>query len=327
MATYTDPAADAAARLAEFQSGITSGVTPPSSEVQSLSTTPAEVNLANAPNLEKLSALANQINQQAQKQANLSRIPGAAALEEQSSKNIADLLAGNLPQSFTENLRTSLATQYGGAGFGVDTQALNAAALRATGIETQAQKLRGEEALAGAYARNPAAPIWDVTRGMLTPELYTTYLNQKAQQAAEAARLAEQRRQFDISSQWEREQASSQAATQLQIAQMQAGQARAELEEKIREFNRTQDAGVAMQVAQLREQANQAQIQAQLAQQQLNAQIWGTSLQYMEPQFASAEAMFTKTLPQYVTTSMAPGSNVIQIPKFVAPQIRSLGGW
>lgn len=278
------------------------GVGGGNSEANSLVSVPAEANIAAAPQLEQLSGLVNKINQQAQQQANLSRIPGAAGLEQQSSENIANLLAGNLPTGFTEQLRSSLAGKYGGAGFGVDTAALNAAALRASGIESQEQQLRGEQALAGAYARNPAAPIWDVTRGMLTPENYTNYLNQKAQQAAEAARLAENRRQFDL----DYKLRVDDNQYRLQIAQMQAAQAQAELDEKIREFNRTQDQRTLEQVNELKQRAAMANQDVALKTQQLNAQVWNTALQYMDPRWANFEALTQRSLPNYVQTTQIP---------------------
>lgn len=155
-----------------------------------LATKTAQANLAASPYNVQLADIINRVNREAQKQANLARIPGAAGLEEQSSENIQDLLSGRLSSSYLENLYTNLAQQWGGRGYGVDTPALNAAALRAIGITTEDLQKRGQEQLTAAYARNPAAPLFDISSMLTTPSVYSTT-------AANRAALAERARESD----------------------------------------------------------------------------------------------------------------------------------
>lgn len=284
---------------------------PATPEAQSLVSTPAEINLAAQPTLEKLSQMVNQINRQAQ----VSMIPGGEQMEQQSAQNISNLLAGKVDTDWMQNMQAGLAQQYGARGFGPDTGAMSAAAMRAMGLQSQALKSQGEKELAAAYARFPS---YDISKSMLDPTLYTTYLNQKAQQAAEAARLAEQRREFDASLAFKQSQAGGAASNELAIAQMQADATQKALNEKIREFNITHDTGVLEQVNTLREQARQANMDVSLKTQQLNAQVWGTALQYMDPYWASYEAQTHQTLPQYVQTN-TPNMN-LRIPNLI-------GGW
>lgn len=273
---------------------------------QSLVETPADVNLANAPNLEAITALVSRLNRQAQESA----LPGGKELAEQSSQNIANLLSGQLPASFTNQLQTSLAQQYGArGGFGVDTGAMNAAALRSMGLQSMALQSEGEKEYQAALG---AAPKVDVTQFMLTPDRYQNYLSEQARQAAEAARLSEQRREYDLGL----EQRNQQYQAQLESARMQAAQANNELEEKKREYNITRDTNVLMEINQLQERARQATMSAQQAQQDLNLQTWKTALQYMDPMFAAGQAINTRQLPQYVTTSL---------PTYQRPNIPMIG--
>lgn len=163
----------------------------------------ASQNLAAMPQLQSLSTLINQIN----KTANESRVTGGAGLEAQSSANIANELAGNLPQDFLTQLQTGIAQRSGRAGFGANSSNANAAALRAMGLSSIDMQDRGQRNLTAAY--NRAAPLWSVQEGMVTPALaeqqqyHTTQAaleNQAQQYSSSQARaaLAEQQRQFDI---------------------------------------------------------------------------------------------------------------------------------
>lgn len=295
-------------------SPTTTGTTP-STEAQSLVSTPAQVNLAAGPDLEALSQMVNRINQQ----ANMARVPGGQALEEQSSRNIAEELAGNLPRSFIENLQSGLAQRGQAGGFGVDTAALNAAAMRSMGLETIARQAQGQRDLTAAYER--AAPLYDISRSMLTPELYNQYLANKADQAARAASLAEQRRQFDISSEQASANAALESQTRLREAQIRAATAASELAERQREYNITRDTGVLQQIAQLTEQARQANMEVDLRRNQLNTQVYQTNLQYMDPAYSMMTAQTMTQLPNYVNMS---------IPQYnfsTNMNIPLLGGW
>lgn len=281
---------------------------------QSLVSTPAQANVAAAPTLDALSQMVNRINRQAQ----TSMIPGGEQMEQQSAQNIANLLSGQLPTSFTQNLQSSLAQQYGARGFAPDTAAMNAAALRAMGLESQALQSKGEQELSAAYARHP---IYDISQSLLTPSAYASYQAQQAEAAARAASLAEQRREFDAEMAYKREfpggaagaSAAIEAQTQLEIARMNQQATQNALNEKIREFDRTQSAETAREINQLREQARQANMEVGLNTQRLNAQVWNTALQYMDPRTAAVTAANAATLPNYVSINT-------QMPQLI-------GGW
>ena len=92
------------------------------------------------------------------------RIPGAAGLESQSSKLIGQELAGQVPQDVMR-----LLAQQGAEGAAVTGGNPNAAYLKALGLTSLDLTGRGESELSAAYARNPAAPIFDASTGVLTP--------------------------------------------------------------------------------------------------------------------------------------------------------------
>lgn len=165
----------------EFGYGTTPGT---------LSTATAQSNLAAAPYHVQLANVINAANRAAQQQANVARIPGAAGLEELSSRNIQEELSGQLSQSYLDQLYGNLAQSWGGRGFGVDTGALNAAALRAIGLTTEELRKQGQLDLTAAYDRNPAAKLFDISPYLTTPSVYSSAANERA-------RLAEEAREFD----------------------------------------------------------------------------------------------------------------------------------
>ena len=283
----------------------------------------ADQNLAAAPSLEALSQMVNQIN----RQANQSRIPGGAALEEQSSQNIANELAGNLPDSFIQNLRTGMAQRGAAGGMGVDSPNMNAAALRGMGLESMDVQARGQANLGAAY--NRAAPLWDVSQGMVTPGLYESYTQHQAQnelqrqQNAQAqsqyqSELAQRQKEFEEMQKYRYTALESQGDSQVQVAQIQADQLNRQLEEKRREYNITRDTSVLTDIARLTEQARAANMDVSLKTQQLNAQVWGTALSYMDPRVASVTAAQTTNLPSYAN---------VNIPNYSQPNIPMVGGW
>lgn len=146
-------------------------------------------NLAAMPDITQLMDQINALNVSAQQKANVSRIPGEAGLEATSSANIANLLAGQVSPS-TLNLLGQQAGERGvmtGSPAGAGT---NAAYLKALGLTSEQLQAQGQTELSGAVARNPAAPIADPTKQLLTPEQSGTL-----QQGQE--KLAQQQQQFE----------------------------------------------------------------------------------------------------------------------------------
>jgi hypothetical protein len=109
--------------------------------------------------------LLNQINLGAQRQANLARIPGEASLEALSSADIAGLL--NPPAMFPDVTRQA-AEVTAGRGIGGSAAAYGTG-LRMTDEERLRRMQLGQQMLSQATARNPAAPLVDPTRFVITP--------------------------------------------------------------------------------------------------------------------------------------------------------------
>lgn len=118
-------------------------------------------------NLTALTSYVNNLNRQAQQAANAVRIPNAPALEQASSEAIASGLAGKVDPSTIRLLRQQAAER--GVNVGVDSPNADAAYLQALGITSTNQIAEAQRQLTQAYARNPAAPLFDPTTQLLTP--------------------------------------------------------------------------------------------------------------------------------------------------------------
>ncbi len=146
----------------------------------------------------------NQINQQAQQSANAGRIPGGAGLEGQSSANIHNALAGQLPSDVINQIGQQAAERgvSSGSPWGANS---NADYLKAIGLNSLQLQNTGQDWLSAATNRNPAAPIFDPSKLLITPA-------QQAQFGLEGANLnlANERGRSDAS--------NSNAARQLQAS-------------------------------------------------------------------------------------------------------------
>lgn len=123
----------------------------------------------------RLTNLVNQLNQQAQTAANQARIPGAAGLEQQSSNMIGQELSGQLPQDVQNQLAQYAAER------GISTG--NSNLLQQLGLNSLQAQQQGQQNLTAAYARNPAAPIYDPSQLILTPAQQAQLQNQQSQTA------------------------------------------------------------------------------------------------------------------------------------------------
>lgn len=97
----------------------------------------------------------NATNQQAQTNANNTRIPMAPQLQQQSSQNIADLL--NPPQQYAEIDVPSASRAVASGTVGSPFAGING--INMTRLQRQADMRLGEDMLSGALARNPGAPV------------------------------------------------------------------------------------------------------------------------------------------------------------------------
>lgn len=119
-------------------------------------------------NLGQLTEYINSLQRTAQTLANQARIPGAAGLEAQSSENIGADLRGEIDPD-TLRLMQQQAAERGVSRVGAGSPNESAAYLQALGLTSYARKKAGQEELTGAYARNPAAPLFDPSKMLLTP--------------------------------------------------------------------------------------------------------------------------------------------------------------
>jgi hypothetical protein len=172
--------------------GTPAAATPPS--VPSIASTQPNYDIA---------AAVNAFNRAQQQQANLSRIPGAAGLEGQSSANIASELSGSVPTDVL-NMLGEQAAERGVSTGSINAPGANAAYLRALGLTSLDQQARGQQDLSAAYSRNPDAPLFDVSG----------YMSEQDQRAMQEASLREQ----------EAVQAQNYALAQQQFAAQQAAQ-------------------------------------------------------------------------------------------------------
>lgn len=131
--------------------------------------------------IESLVSQINEIDQLAQQKANAGRIPGGAGLEEQSSGNISQALAGQLDPSVLQQLGQRSAERgiMTGSPSGPGT---NADYLRSLGLTSLDLMNTGQNWLTQATGRNPSAPIYSAGNQVLTAA-------QQAQQQAEQQRL------------------------------------------------------------------------------------------------------------------------------------------
>lgn len=251
-----------------------SGVSP---DVLALTQAPAAANLANQPQLEALAKMINDINMAA---------PGRS----QQLTNIQGMMAGNLDPATVQAAQQNAAAQYGARGFGVDSGAWQSAIQRAMGLSRQDLQERGSTALNAMYASMPTV---DVQNYMATPALYETHRSNVADEAARAAALREQARQFNLSSTAEESQFVRNLQQRAAESAQAAAQANAELAEKQRQFNESQSYAAAIDLARLQENARQANQQAEIARSELQQ---GAS-QFTASQ-SQQQGQFTSTLQQ-----------------------------
>lgn len=127
-------------------------------------------NATNLPQLQNLGAGINSFNQAQALQGLEQSVPGLAKLNQQSSTNIAQELAGEVPDDVVNNLITSAAERGILTGSPGSPNA-NAAYLRALGLTSLGQKQTGQANLTAAVARAPQVPLFNLSSMMTTPEM------------------------------------------------------------------------------------------------------------------------------------------------------------
>lgn len=232
--------------------GVAPGTNPTSQTVVTPVATPApvatpQINYAPQNNEEWIKAtteMINQINMQAQQAANAGRIPGGTGLESKSSANIGSALSGALPADVIYQIGQRAAERGVGTGspHGANT---NADYLRAIGLNSLQLQNTGQDWLTAALARNPAAPIFDPSKLLITPTQATGFgldqanfqLAQQRQQTEIANANAQRQLQSDLANAsnqlerdrlvWQYEQNRLNRENALRIAEMEAATRRA----------------------------------------------------------------------------------------------------
>lgn len=283
----------------------------------------ARQNIQAAPDIARLSELINQINHSANQQ----RVTGGAALEQQSSQNIADELAGNLPQSFIQNLQSSLAQGGAAGGFGVDSPHLNAAAWRGMGDESMKRQAQGQTDLNSAYSR--AAPLFSAENAMMTPALLQQQQDSAAQRALQAQQIGDQAQE------WRAQLAQRDTEFRGTVAQQQAdlaarmGLSYAQMGEQARQFDVGQQGETTRQGLELAARAaeQQAANTIQWAQMQQQQNQYTSTMANQQSQFGSTQAQqaqqYAQNLALKQQTLYAQHPNAMP----VAQQIANANQW
>jgi hypothetical protein len=297
----------------------------------------AQQNIAASGGMGELATLLQNINNT----NNTNRVYGGTQMEQQSSQNIQNELAGILPQDYLQNLQSTLAQRGASGGFGVDSANTNAAALRAMGIQSQQLQQQGQADLTSAY--NRAAPLVDASQFAMTPGLLETQQQNQAQNALEAqaqanamaqwqAQLGEQKSEYSQSLQQQKDAMAAQyglAYSQLNQAQKQFVDSQAQQASQYATGQANQmtqwSGSLAAQVAQQNQQNALAQA-AQAAQQQQYAQSQAQQLaEFGTTSAANQAALYGQTygvLPGYNANGQYTG----QVGTYTAPQ-PTTPGW
>jgi hypothetical protein len=165
------------------------------------------------------------------------------------------------------------------------------------GLSRQALQERGGAALNSMYGSMPTVDVQDY---MVTPALYETNRSNVAAEAARAAALREQAREFNISSAAEESQFVRNLQQRAAEAAQAAAQANAALAEQQRQFDVSQSYSAAIDLARLQENARQANQQADIAKSQLSQ----AASEFTASQ-AQQQSQFTSTLEQRKAESAA----------------------
>jgi hypothetical protein len=169
----------------------------------------AQQNIAAAGDIGSLTTLLQNINNT----NNTNRVYGGAAMEQQSSQNISNELAGVLTNPLVASDQMTGAERGASGGFGVDSANTNAAVMRAMNLQSEQLQAQGQQDLTSAY--NRAAPLVDATQFAATPQLL------EQQQQAQAQNALQAQAQANAQQEWQAQLASQQAQyTQGQAQQL-----------------------------------------------------------------------------------------------------------
>lgn len=143
-------------------------------------TTTGTTSTTDATDWEGITKRIDELNRQQQQISLAGRIPGGADLEKISSGNIAGELRGEVPGDVKYLLAQQAAERGAAGGFGPGAFT-NASYLRALGLTSLGLRAQGQADLTAAEGRNPAAPLFDPSKMIITP-YEQAILNQRQQE-------------------------------------------------------------------------------------------------------------------------------------------------
>lgn len=166
--------------------GTDIATTPPptATPTSTATTTPAP----DASNWEEISKRIDELNRQQQQISLAGRIPGGADLEKISSANIGGELRGEVPGDVKYLLQQQAAERGAAGGFGPGAFT-NASYLRALGLTSLNRMAQGQTDLTAAEGRNPAAPLFDPSKMIITPYEQQVLAQRDKQLQLEAQRM------------------------------------------------------------------------------------------------------------------------------------------
>lgn len=149
-------------------------------------------NLAAAADNTRLAELINSVNQAAQQSANASRLgPQGQVIQNALIENTQRGAAGMIDPSTEQMLRGRINQLYGSRGMGVDSPALSAAYLRATGQTVEGLEQQALQNYSQLLAANPAAPIFNMGELLTPSSTYASAANAEANRQQQAQQFAQ----------------------------------------------------------------------------------------------------------------------------------------
>ena len=140
----------------------------------------ASENLAAAPKNQELAALINTVNASAQTKLNEARLGSAGVTaQNQMLENINRSAQGYLGEDYVRQQQNKYAGEAGNSGMGVDSSNWNAALERTLGLETKKVQDDSINQYATLLANNPAAKLYGMESGNISPADYASAQNQR----------------------------------------------------------------------------------------------------------------------------------------------------
>lgn len=164
----------------------------------SLAENTATSNLSAAPDIAKVSDLVNKLNEAAQQSLNAGRLgPQGEQIQSNLLGNIEAGSRGEIDPATEQMLRQGLAESGQAGGFGVDSANLSSAYDRALGINIATREEQAQKDYLDMLGANPSAPLYDASKSLVTPDLYSQTASAQAARKLDEEKLAMTAAQFN----------------------------------------------------------------------------------------------------------------------------------